>query len=751
MLQRPSFKTHLTAQVVETEGVVVLSEHGHTLLRGQLYAALAPLLDGERTLDQITEALAEIAPPAEVLYAVFRLERRGLLAEPVTELPPERTAFWQAAGLDPLTAERRLSASSVSVTSVGTPGITAVDNGLRALGVMAPVKPGEAATLAIVLTDDYLQDGLDAFNRQALQDGRSWLLAKTVGSILWIGPLFRPGRGPCWECLATRLRANREVEQYLLGRAGQPALVPVVRGRLPSSEGLAGRLIALEAVRALAADACSGAEPSLTTIDLTTLATTLHAVVPRPQCVRCGALDIRPNRPPTPPQLDAPAAADPAEPHTLEATFDRYRRHISPITGAITHLVLAPPEERPYGYLYYAGHSQDGRRDSLFNLRRWLGRNSGGRGFTDLQAKVSGLCEGLERLAGRYHGDEIRHRASYRDLQEDAIHPNACMLFSQTQYRERAAWNALDSRFCQVPEPFDDDQPRDWSPVWSVRHRRFIYLPSELLYYGYPRGGAARACLADSSGAAAGPTLVAAVVSGFLELVERDAVSLWWYNRARRPALDLDSFDDPYVQDLRRHFRQRDRDVWALDLTADARTPVFVVVSRLAGAQSERIMFGFAAHFDPRRALLSALSEMAQTALSTTGLEDGQPHPSDDPVQRRWWQTATIASQPHLAPSGSPARTYRELNANNHQERGADPMLDLERCQQIVSLLGLDLLVLEQTRPDIGLPVARVLVPGLRPHYARFAPGRLYDVPVTLGWQNRSLLEAELNPIPMFS
>jgi oxazoline/thiazoline synthase len=43
-----------------------------------------------------------------------------------------------------------------------------------------------------------------------------------------------------------------------------------------------------------------------------------------------------------------------------------------------------------------------------------------------------------------------------------------------------------------------------------------------------------------------------------------------------------------------------------------------------------------------------------------------------------------------------------------------------------------------------------VIVPGLRHFFARFAPGRLYDVPVELGWLANAHSEAELNPQPMF-
>jgi oxazoline/thiazoline synthase len=77
----------------------------------------------------------------------------------------------------------------------------------------------------------------------------------------------------------------------------------------------------------------------------------------------------------------------------------------------------------------------------------------------------------------------------------------------------------------------------------------------------------------------------------------------------------------------------------------------------------------------------------------------------------------------------------------------------LEACDQVTACVGvakqagLDFLVLNQTRADIEVPVVRVIVPGLRHFYRRFAPGRLYDVPVKLGLRDRPLPEDELNPI----
>ncbi len=68
-------------------------------------------------------------------------------------------------------------------------------------------------------------------------------------------------------------------------------------------------------------------------------------------------------------------------------------------------------------------------------------------------------------------------------------------------------------------------------------------------------------------------------------------------------------------------------------------------------------------------------------------------------------------------------------------------------CVALAKKAGHDVLVLDQTRPDIGVPVVRVIAPGLRHFYRRFAPGRLYDVPVRFGWLDAALKEDELNPI----
>jgi hypothetical protein len=91
------------------------------------------------------------------------------------------------------------------------------------------------------------------------------------------------------------------------------------------------------------------------------------------------------------------------------------------------------------------------------------------------------------------------------------------------------------------------------------------------------------------------------------------------------------------------------------------------------------------------------------------------------------------------------------VDASDFEDRSSDDIAtDIRLCVDRLHELGHETLVLDHTRPDVGFPTARVIAPGLRHFWARLAPGRLYDVPVSLGWLGRPQREDELNPIPFF-
>lgn len=736
---RPAFDAH----TVVDEGIFLLSERGHKILTGALYCSLVPYLDGRYSEDEIVGEVAGVVAPAEAYYALGVLRRKGYVVETDACVSQARAAFWDDLGLDPRLTERLLREQTVAVTAFGNVSCAPTAHGLKDLGVAL----GTEGRFGVALTDDYLRGGLDEFNAASLVRGRSWMVAKPVGTILWIGPVFRPGRTACWECLAHRLRQNRPVETYLKARDGGSEMPQVGRGSVESALELAAHLVVVEAAKAIASAGDESPEATLVTLDLRRLQAERHTVVRRPQCRRCG-----PGRQPVEPlpiRLESRAkrftwdggyrTADPEE------TLSRYQHHVSPISGVVGFLKKVSAAEGSGITSYVAAHTSALAPHTLSGLREALAEVSAGKGVTDAQARASALGEALERYSGYFWGDECTQRASYRRIGSRALVPNTCMLFSDAQFQRRDEINARTSKFEHVPVPFDEGADVLWSPVWSLTTSEFKYLPTEYCY-GYfrdPERRHPRFCLADSNGNAAGNNLEEAILQGFMELVERDSVGLWWYNRAVRPGIDMESVDNQYVQRMRHEYRALHRDIWFLDLTSDLGVPTFAAVSRRTDTEEEALVWGFGAHFDPTIAAVRALTELNQHLPRASLSERGAGFDSHPEVQD-WYRTATLADHPYLAPHP----TRHTLLSDHDVGWSEDLRDDVLRCQEIVERKGMDLLVLDQTRAEVGFPVVKVFVPGLRHFRSRFAPGRLYDVPAELGWVGRRLTEIELNPVP---
>ncbi len=150
---------------------------------------------------------------------------------------------------------------------------------------------------------------------------------------------------------------------------------------------------------------------------------------------------------------------------------------------------------------------------------------------------------------------------------------------------------------------------------------------------------------------------------------------------------------------------------------------------------------GAGAHFEARVAVLRALTEMNQMLRPVIDVDQAGDYASDNPHEVTWWQHATLETHPYLAASAE------RIGIDTYPILASDDLYaDVLKCVQIAQDHHLEVLVLDQTRPDIQLPVVRVIVPGLRFYWQRFAPGRLYQVPVDLGWLDAPLREDQLNP-----
>jgi ribosomal protein S12 methylthiotransferase accessory factor len=748
------FKRHLQAAVIPGEAAYLVSARGVTALRGRPIEILAPLLDGSRTFEDIVRDAAPGLRADQVGSLLGRLAEADVVAfrdadpeacEPDAEGAPAR-AYWDLAGLDGAAAARAVAATPVELYVVGTVDLDPLQAALRGSGLTVAAGPAQAgqAALTVVLCEDYLDPGLAEICGTLRAAGRPWLLTKPTGPEPWIGPFFQHETGPCWACLAHRLGELRRPElrarRALAGRRLPEASIAAARS-------VAAQLIVLEAAKWLAG-VREANQSTIYTLDTLTLAGRHHPLTRRPQCPVCGdpALTAEQARRPIVPQPRPRSDRDGQRALTDEEVYDRYRHLVDPVTGLVGELVAA---ERTAGdsvhrcvattSVYVYG---DGPRGPESLLRMV----SGGRGSTAVQARVGALGEAVERYSSLRHGDESVLRASYADLGPRALHPDACQLFDPRQFADRQRWNRLHGAGHWVPQPFEEHAPREWTPVWSLTGQHQRLLPTALLYLHHGRPGACTEMYADSNGNAAGASLEDAIAGAFLELVERDAVALWWYNRTRQPGVDLDAFADPWIERIRSAARESGRSVWALELTTDLGVPAFAAISARLGAGRPRPRAGFGAHFDPRVALRRAMAELGQVGVDIEAAQGTAPGPCGAHGSRTDPDEVAAAGLPaYVLPapgprSGPPVAPYRAA---------ADLGQEVHGIVELLRGRGLELFALDLTRPDIGMPVVKVLVPGLRPMRARFAPGRLFDVPVALGRLAEPTRYEQLNPVPL--
>jgi ribosomal protein S12 methylthiotransferase accessory factor len=727
---RPRIPPHITVTPIAGDGVFFVSQRGADVFSGPLFESLVPLLNGKRTEREILDQLSGRHALPEALYALNILDRAGYIedAEAFAELDGEYRSLFG----------RPRRPLRVAVDNLSSAPLPALGAALASQGMIA----ANAPELRLVLVDDYLDGRLDAINAQALESGLPWMLARPAASVLWIGPIFEPHQSGCWKCLTERLSLNQPVQRYIDGKTGVASTPHAVRS--PALQDLATSLLINELARWASAESDVA---ELLAFDPVTNASYRHALVRRPQCTYCGAkITIDPAEMLAPLVGTTLANRDGGlRMETASQTYERLKHHVSDVTGVVSRLTrLETDDDRIHVYL--AGQNFAATRGSLAILGRSLRSQSSGKGITEAQAKASALCEGIERYASVFQGYEPTHRASLNELGDKAIHPNACMLFSQAQYDNRMVWNARGDHFSWVPRRMDPDEKLLWSPVWDIATHAERYLPSAHLYFHSEKlldPAGMEVCTVDSNGHAAGRSYSEAILQGLFELVERDAVALWWYPRTEAPGVDLASFRSDYYSDCLNYHRARGRDLWVLDVTSDLGIPTFVAVSRRQSDRG-RIALGFGAHLDAKTAISRAIGELNQFL---GGVERWTPpRPAFDDGTSKWIGSATTDREPYLlASSRLPPTT-----PDTHSRFDLDVQGALDHCGGLLRAAGVDVLVSDLTRPDVDLKVVKVIAPGLRHFWARFAPGRLYTTPVALQRVAVPVPEDQLNSTPMF-
>jgi ribosomal protein S12 methylthiotransferase accessory factor len=249
-----------------------------------------------------------------------------------------------------------------------------------------------------------------------------------------------------------------------------------------------------------------------------------------------------------------------------------------------------------------------------------------------------------------------------------------------------------------------------------------LWVPYELVHtdfrYPFPSGSGHFLC--TSNGLASGNTIDEAVCHGLCEVVERDAVARWLVRAPQDQAdteLDLTTVTDPVCRALLAKFAAAGARVRVWNVTTDIGVPAFhawVEAPRTGQPLAVSGFKGHGCHPFAGIALSRALTEAAQGRLTMiAGVRDdidpGAYDPKDDP-------------SPPEEPTTTPSGDYRSVASLD----GSSPRALVEVITRRLAAIGLArVVVVDLTRPEFEIPVARVIVPGLEgaPFARRYRPG----------------------------
>jgi ribosomal protein S12 methylthiotransferase accessory factor len=226
----------------------------------------------------------------------------------------------------------------------------------------------------------------------------------------------------------------------------------------------------------------------------------------------------------------------------------------------------------------------------------------------------------------------------------------------------------------------------------------------------------------EPSGAAVAFTRSDAILSGFLEVVERDAASIWWQARLAAPAVDLTTVDDARVQCFLGEQRSLGRRVWMLDITSGVGIPVFILFVQEPGQPP---VYGMACHPSQHHAARLAI------------LEAGQALCFAEQERRKWprgWRGAKFWEPPE-------GRVAWDATA------GAGPCESGDAsCQWLAERAGLTPVVHDLPQLCPGLAGVKVIVPGLCGLSQPVRCARLWEEASRRGTPSGLLATGDYNP-----
>jgi YcaO-like protein with predicted kinase domain len=325
----------------------------------------------------------------------------------------------------------------------------------------------------------------------------------------------------------------------------------------------------------------------------------------------------------------------------------------------------------------------------VFAAIRPMGRSLStqqGKGATALAARVSALMESLETWSAE-HMALPAVRTSWRRLGDRAVDVR---------------------RLARPRGRLDRDARWRWVEGWDLGADRPVLVPEQAVTLD-TTFRAPPVFDISSNGLASGNARVEAIAHGLCEVIERDAEAAWRRAGGDRRIV-LDSIPDPACRALIDRITAAGARVWVWDVT-DPASPAGIAVIGAAIMEDPRepawrtlgFYQGFGAHWQPEIAIARALTEAAQTRLTyIAGARDDffahdYARATDPRRLAALWQRFSAPCDEPVGFDELPRRTARTLG---------DAVEHLVATQRQV--IAVDL-----THPALGVPVVKVIVPGV--------------------------------------
>lgn len=273
---------------------------------------------------------------------------------------------------------------------------------------------------------------------------------------------------------------------------------------------------------------------------------------------------------------------------------------------------------------------------------------------------------------------------------------------------------------------YDSARVIPWVEGFDLMSRSRRWVPYELVSINLVRQvGQSPIFLESTNGLSSGNHLGEAMVHALAEVIERDAMSLWeLYSPIARKQrqVDLATVQHPALREILDTLAAKGIVTGAWDVTSDVGVPTYscVILEDPDSPYWRPIpaYFGAGTHLDPAIALSRAIHEAIQSRLTAiTGSRDDMFQADYVRAGNREDHDRIIAYLSEQAPR----LPFRDAGF----PLGAHVQDDLRRLLEQLHRVGISSAVaVDLTREEIGIPVVKVVVPGLESyHTPLYRPG----------------------------